>query len=125
MLIFPGALPVAPPPEQAFAASATPSPVKTVAPVEQSAKPRNETGQNTGGRSGNQHSKNLVSFPDPDRPTGPTPAFEANLLEAEREKFRAGPNLPAKDDTEPDMEKVPEQYAQAPVPETHKVDITL
>ena len=121
MLIFPGALPVAPPPEQVFAGSATPSPVKTVAPVAQSAKPRNETGQNTGGQSGNQH----VPFQDPDRPTGPTPAFEANLLEAEREKFRAGPSLPAKDESEPDKEKAPEQYAQTPVPESHKVDIAV
>jgi len=125
MLIFPGALPVAPPPGQVFAGAATPSPVKAVTPVAQAAKPRNETGQNTGGHSGNQHSENLVAFPDPDRPTGPTPAFEANLLEAEREKFRAGPNLPAKDETEPDMEKAPEQYAQAPVPESHKVDIAV
>lgn len=125
MLIFPGALPVAPPPVQVFAGSATPSPVETVAPVAQAAKPRNETGQNAGGHSGNQHSKNPVSFPDPDKPTGPTPAFEANLLEAEREKFRAGPNLPAKEQAEPDMEKTPEQYTQAPVPETHEVDIAV
>jgi len=121
MLIFPGVLPVAPPPEQVFAGSVTPSPVKTVAAVSQSAKPRNETGHNTGGHSDNQH----VPYPDPDRPTGPTPAFEANLLEAEREKFRAGPNLPVKDETEPGKEKAPEQYAQAPVPESHKVDIAL
>lgn len=125
MLIFPGALPVAPPPEQAFTAQPAPSPVKTVAPVAQSAKPRNETGQNAGGHSGNQHSAIRVSFPDPDRPTGPTPAFEANLLEAEREKFRAGPNLSTKDETEPDKGKAPEQYAQAPVPESHKVDIAV
>ncbi len=30
------------------------------------------------------------SRPDPNRPAGPPPAFEANLLEVEREKLRAG-----------------------------------
>ncbi len=32
----------------------------------------------------------LAPRPDPDRPVGPPPAFEANLLETERERLRAG-----------------------------------
>lgn len=125
MLIFPGALPVAPTPEQAFAVQPAPSPVKTVTPVSQSAKTRNETGNQAGGGSGGQNGAVLAPIPDPDKPTGPTPAFEANLLEAEREKNRAGPNLPDKSQTDEKIEKAPEQYAKAPVPEYHEVDIAL
>ena len=125
MLIFPGALPVAPTPEQAFAVQPAPSPVKTVTPVSQSAKTRNETGNQAGNRSGGQSGAILAPIPDPDRPTGPTPAFEANLLEAEREKNRAGPRLPDKDQTEQKPEKAPEQYAKVPDSEVHEVDIAL
>jgi len=125
MLIFPGALPVAPTPEQAFAVQPAPSPVKTVTPVSQSAKTRNETGNQAGNPSGGQNGAVLAPIPDPDKPIGPTPAFEANLLEAEREKNRAGPRLPDNDQAEQNVEKGPEQYAKAPVPETHEVDIAL
>jgi len=123
MLIFPGALPVAPSPEQAFAVQPAPSPVKTVTPVAQLSKTRNETGHQAGNPSGGQSGALLA--PDPDKPTGPTPAFEANLLEAEREKLRAGPSMPDPDQTEPEAKKAPEQYAKAPVPETHEVDIAV
>ncbi|WP_456389138.1 hypothetical protein [Profundibacter sp.] len=125
MLILPGALPVAPTPEQAFAVQPAPSPVKTVTPVAQSAKTRNETGHQAGNQSGGQSGAILAPIPDPDKPTGPTPAFEANLLEAEREKLRAGPNLPDTEPTEAEAKKMPEQYAQAPSPEAHKVDIAV
>ncbi len=125
MLIFPGALPVAPTPEQAFAVQPAPSPAKTVTPVSQSSKTRNETGNQAGHRSGGQNGVVLAPIPDPDKPTGPTPAFEANLLEAEREKNRAGPNLPDGNETEAKPEKAPEQYAKTPDPEVHKVDIAV
>jgi len=125
MLIFPGALPVAPTLEQAFAAQPAPSVVKTVSPVAASSKTRNETGNQTGNQSGGHGGAVLAPIPNPDRPTGPTPAFEANLLEAEREKFRAGPKLPENQPDEPEPKKAPEQYAKAPVPETHEVDIAL
>ena len=125
MLIFPGALPVAPTPEQAFAVQPAPSPVKTVTPVSQSSKTRNETGNQAGYRSGGQNGAVLAPIPNPDRPVGPTPAFEANLLEAEREKNRAGPNLPDTDQAYQETEKAPEQYAKAPGPESHEVDIAL
>lgn len=125
MLILPGPLPVAPTPEQAFAVQPAPSPVKTVTPVAQSSKTRNETGHQAGNQSGGQSGAILAPIPNPDKPTGPTPAFEANLLEAEREKHRAGPHLPDADQTEPEVEKAPEQYAQAPAPQTHEVDIAV
>jgi len=130
MLIFPGALPVAPTPEQALAVQPAPSPVKTVAPVAQSSKTRNETGNQAGNQAGNQNGAVLAPIPDPDKPTGPTPAFEANLLEAEREKQRAGPSLPETSQpgakpVEPDVEKAPVQYAKAPTPEPHKVNIAV
>ena len=125
MLIFPGALPVAPSPEQAFAVQPAPSIVKTVSPVASSSKTRNETGHQTGNQSGKQGGALLAPIPNPDKPVGPTPAFEANLLESEREKFRAGPKLPEAQTDEPEAKKAPEQYAKAPVPETHEVDIAL
>lgn len=125
MLILPGALPVAPTPEQAFAVPTAPSPVKTVTPVSQSSKTRNETGNQTGNQSTDQGGAILAPIPDPDKPTGPTPAFEANLLEAEREKNRAGPNLPEKQSPETETEKAPVQYAKAPDPEVHKVDVAV
>ena len=117
MLIVPGALPVAPTPEQAFAVQPAPSPVKSVTPVSQSSKTRNETGNQAGTQSDGQSGAVLAPIPDPDRPIGPTPAFEANLLEAEREKNRAGPSLPDPNEAG--------QYAKAPSPEAHKVDITV
>ncbi|GEM_PF-1936998 len=125
MLIIPGALPVAPTPEQAFAVQPAPSPVKTVTPVAQSSKTRNETGSQTGNQSGGQSGAVLAPIPNPDKPTGPTPAFEANLLEAEREKNRAGPVLPEKHQAESETEKAPEHYAKAPDPESHEIDITF
>ena len=136
MLILPGALPVAPIPEQAFAVPSAPSPVKIVAPVSQSEKARNETGQ----QAGNQSGAALPPPPNPDELVGPTPAFEANMLESEREKLRAGPAPEAaepdksdqaemgetgSDKTEAGKATAPEQYAKAPEPETHKVDIML
>lgn len=132
MLILPGPLPVSPIPEQAFAVPSAPSPVKTVTPVSQSEKSRNETGQ----QAGNQSNTILEPLPNPDEPVGPTPAFEANLLETEREKLRAGPPIaepegaensdPAKS-SEVDSNKTTasEQYAKAPELETHAVDIML
>lgn len=125
MLILPGALPVAPSPVQAFAVQPAPSTVKTVSPVASASKTRNETGHQMGGQSGNQDGAILAPIPNPDEPSGPTPAFKANLLEAEREKFRAGPSLPDQDEAEADAQKAPVQYAKAPIPETHKVDIAL
>lgn len=132
MLIIPGALPVAPTPEQAFAVPTAPSPVKTVTPVAQSNKARNEMGQ----QAGNQRGAVLAPIPNPDEPTGPTPAFEANLLEVEREKLRAGPPLETPDEVDVDhpalkdqaVQKTataPEQYAKAPSVETHEVDLTV
>ena len=137
MLIIPGALPVAPIPEQAFAVPAAPSPVKTVAPATQSDKARNDTGQQAGKQqSGNQAGAILAPIPNPDEPTGPTPAFEANLLEVEREKLRAGPPLEKTDGPDKDHgvtpdqiegkpKTAPEQYAKAPSVETHEVDLTV
>lgn len=135
MLILPGPLPVAPIPEQAFAVPSAPSPAKTVTPVTQSEKARNDTGQQAGSKSGNQNNAVLAPIPNPDEPVGPTPAFEANLLEAEREKLRAGPapeeieptssDQAETDETDPDKATAPEQYAKAPEPATHRVDISL
>jgi len=129
MLIFPGALPVAPSPEQAFAVQPAPSVVKTVSPVASLSKTRNETGYQTGSQagdqSGNHSSAILAPIPNPDEPSGPTPAFKANLLEAERERFRAGPSLPDQDETQAETEKAPLQYAKTPIPEAYKVDIAL
>ena len=125
MLILPGALPVAPPPEQAFAVQPAPSPVKTVTAVVQSEKSRNETGADTGPHTGGQNSAKLAPIPDPDRPTGPPPTFEANLLETEREKLRAGPELEVKEEQPADVEKADEPYAQPPLVENHEVDIAL
>lgn len=132
MLILPGALPVTPTPEQAFAVPNAPSPVKTVTPVSQSEKSRNETGQ----QAGNQSHTILEPRPNPDEPVGPTPSFEANLLETEREKLRAGPPVeqtsetiepdqPQSSELDPNKATAPEQYAKAPEPENHAVDIML
>jgi len=124
MLILPGALPVAPSPQQAFAAPPAPSPVKTVAEPAASSKTRNETGTDTGPHSDGQRSAILPPPPNPDRPVGPPPTFEANLLESEREKLRAGPELRSEDPANPETEKAAEPYA--PPPEnTHQVDIAV
>ena len=124
MLIFPGALPVAQPPEQVFATQPAPSPVKTVAPAAGAAKTRNETGGNTNPDTGGQRGAILPPAPNPDRPTGPPPTFEANLLEAEREKLRAGPELQPRQDPESAINKPESPYAPAPA-DTHKVDISI
>lgn len=125
MLILPGALPVAPPSEQAFAVQPAPSPVKTVTAVAPTAKSRNETGADTGPHTGGQHGAKLAPIPDPDKPTGPPPTFEANLLETEREKLRAGPRLETDNEQPEDAKKADKPYAQPPLVKTHQVDIAL
>ncbi len=124
MLILPGALPVAPSPQQAFAAPPAPSPVKTVAEPAASSKTRNETGTDTGPHSDGQRSAILPPLPNPDKPTGPPPTFEANLLESEREKLRAGPELRPEETVEPETEKAAEPYAPPP-DNTRQVDIAV
>ncbi|WP_428544883.1 hypothetical protein [Profundibacter sp.] len=124
MLILPGALPVAPSPQQAFAAPPAPSPVKTVAEPAASSKTHNETGADTGPHSDGQRSAILPPPPNPDKPVGPPPTFEANLLESEREKLRAGPELQPEDPAEPKTEKAAEPYAPPPQ-DTHEIDIAV
>lgn len=85
MLILPGALPVSPSPEQAFAVRAAPSKINTVEAPKGASDAKNQSNLGTGTQ-GNQSQAILKPPPDPDRPTGPTPAFDANLLEVEREK---------------------------------------
>ena len=128
MLILPGALPVAPIPEQAFMAHPVPSNVKTITAAEHSNKARNETGADTGPHTGGQGTRKTPAFPDPDKPTGPPPTFEANLLEAEREKLRAGPELKTSAPKIPIADKTPdpEIHCQAESKtEAHVVDITI
>ncbi len=124
MLILPGALPVAPPTQQAFATPPAPSPVKTVAEPAASSKTRNETGTDTGPHSDGQHSAILPPPPNPDKPVGPPPTFEANLLESEREKLRAGPELRSRESAKPEAEKAAEPYAPPPK-DTHEINIAV
>jgi len=89
-----------------------------------SSKTRNETGTDTGPHSDGQRSAILPPPPNPDKPVGPPPTFEANLLESEREKLRAGPELQAEDPAKPETEKAAEPYAPPPQ-DTHQVDIAV
>lgn len=124
MLILPGALPVAPPNDQVHMPVAAVSPVKTVTAPGASGKTRNETGSGNS-RTPDQGAR-IKPPPDPDRPTGPPPTFEANLLEAEREKLRAGPELRQEARSPETFPQPAETYAPAPPPpDTHKVDITV
>lgn len=126
MLILPGALPVSPPPEQAVVVRQAQSPTKVVEPAAESSKSRNETANHSGTSGGGQARASYSPLPDPNRPTGPPPAFEANLLEAEREKFRAGPDAGPTGAPKPEA-KAPETPAYEPpkeAPEPH-LDIAV
>jgi hypothetical protein len=125
MLILPGALPVAPIPDQAFIPAQAPSQVNIVTAAAATSKTRNETGADTGPHAGGQHLKKPKPFPDMDKPTGPPPTFEANLLETEREKQRAGPEIMNETPKLKEAEPQNSYYAKAPEPENHAVDITL
>ena len=125
MLIFPGVLPVAPPPEQAFAARPIPVPVNTVTATAASSKSRNETGADTGGQTGGQNSAKLAPIPNPNKPVGPPPTFEANLLETEREKLRAGPKQTETETKPAETKKAQVPYAQPSSLENHDVDIAV
>jgi len=114
MLILPGALPVAPSSQQAFATPPAPSPVKTVVEPAASSKTRNETGADTGPQPDGKRSAILPPPPNPDKPVGPPPTFEANLLESEREKLRAGPEMHPEGPAEPETEKAAVPYAPPP-----------
>ncbi|HBQ37307.1 MAG TPA: hypothetical protein DD729_10825 [Rhodobacteraceae bacterium] len=125
MLILPGPLPVAPPPDQALMATHAPSQINTVTAVASTSKARNETGTQTGPHNGEQPMKKAKAFPNPDQPTGPPPTFEANLLETELEKLRAGPEIAHKKATPEEAQPQEQQYQNPPEAENHIVDITL
>lgn len=128
MLILPGALPVAPISEQVFVAHPVPSNLKTITAAEHSNKARNETGADTGPHTGKQGGRKAPAFPDPDKPTGPPPTFEANLLETEREKLRAGPERQNDVPKDQKAEKMPApdtRYQAVSETETHVVDISI
>ncbi len=94
MNILPGALPITHAPDPVMAGRADNTPVPQVTASQSLPQMRNQ--------SGNQQSREktfadreklraiLAPPPDPDQPTGPPPAFEANLLETERERLRNG-----------------------------------
>lgn len=123
MLILPGVLPVAPPAEQAFAVQPEPSTVKTVTAATHPSKSRNETGSESGPHSDKNHDAKRDPFPDPDRPVGPPPSFEANMLETELEKLRIGPNLEHGRDL--NTPKSDDHFGQTPAHDPNSVDITL
>lgn len=112
MLILPGALPVAPIPEQAFAMRATQSKTNVVEGNSNASKSRNQTNLGAGAQGG-QSQAILKPPPDPDRPTGPPPSFEANLLESERDKAQKAEFSP--NDT-PQKETAPIELRYEPPP---------
>ncbi len=87
MLILPGALPVSPSPEQAFAVRIAPPKTNTVEAPTGASDAKNQSNLGAGSQ-GNQSHAILKPPPDPNRPAGPAPAFDANLLEVEREKAK-------------------------------------
>ncbi len=125
MLILPGALPVAPIPDQAFTPVQAPSQVNIVTAAAATSKTRNETGADTGPHAGGQHLKTPKPLPDMDKPTGPPPTFEANLLETEREKQRAGPEIMSETPRFKEVEAQNSYYTKEPKLENYVVDITL
>lgn len=117
MIVLPIQAPVQADPQQGARAPAPPAPL--VGASAASGQARNDPGPGSGGgsagggamggsgaarRAGEAHLRGKlartspepksepkpVPRPDPNRPAGPPPAFEANLLEVEREKLRAG-----------------------------------
>lgn len=125
MLILPGALPVAPTPDQAHYTNPAPSPAKVILEAGAATKPRNETGADTGPHSSPQNRKKANPFPDPDRPTGPPPTFEANLLETEREKLHAGPERETQSLIPEESKTSEPQYSKPKIAAENQVDITL
>jgi len=123
MLIIPGVLPVAPPAEQAFAVQPEPSTVITVMAATHPSKPRNETGSDSGSHSDKKYGAKRDPFPDPDRPVGPPPSFEANMLETEREKLRIGPNLEHGQDL--NTPKSGDLFGQTPAHDQNSIDVTF
>jgi len=126
MLILPGSMPIAPAPETATVARQAPAQVLAVAPKQAGAQTRNEPGADSGGFSGGQPKAKLAPMPDPDAPTGPPPAFKANVLEAERERQMSGRDRAI--DTPPENAQHPSDaphYATPHAPGAHDVDIAL
>ncbi len=87
MLILPGALPVSPIPEQAFAVRTPPPKTTTVAAPSDASDAKNQPNLGAGTQGG-QSQAILKPPPDPDRPTGPPPSFDTTLLEAVHENAR-------------------------------------
>ena len=88
MVNIQGPWPVITAPEHATRPRLTPLPVNAVQPNTPSARARNDTGNGATNKGAGAYI--LAPPPDLDRPTGPPPAFEANLLEAEAARRRAG-----------------------------------
>ena len=124
MLILPGALPVSPIPEQAFAVRAALPKTNTITAAEKSPDSGNQTNLGDGAQS-HQSPAILKPPPDPDRPTGPPPSFEANLLETEHEKARKVEIPPPQKDAPKETARTEPRYEPPQTSNEREMDIAV
>ena len=146
MNILPGALPITHAPDPVMATRPDRAPTPAIVANDPAARSRGETHGETGNRKkGGDNTSSPVYGrvvsrltigppPDPDRPTGPPPAFEASLLESERERMMDGPEInpgetptPAPTAKSESRQPAPSGFETPAAPDRSggKIDITL